>query len=197
MALALKSAHIIGVERLGLAIDEMQNLQEWLPNRKDTHPFRFEPDDLIEVIGAVHDYADGTSATAFNSARDFEKLKLKEEKNKINGLSDDYYNQIIVNNSFPHFGRIDHFLKNPRNTAITALYHDSADELKQKILAARAQFDTFDDVFAFLIEEIQKKRVALKGKRRMISVVLHYMYANCDIGSKKLPIAPIADDAHA
>ncbi|WP_461329790.1 ABC-three component system protein [Bradyrhizobium diazoefficiens] len=54
-----------------------------------------------------------------------------------------------------------------------------------------------DSVFAFLIEEIQKKRVALKGKRRMISVMLHYMYANCDIGSKKLPTTPMTDNAHA
>jgi hypothetical protein len=109
----------------------------------------------------------------------------------------EYYNQIIVSNSFPHFGRIDHFLKNPRNTHIAALYHDSADELKQKILAARSHFETFDNVFAFLIEEIQKKRAALKGKRRMISVMLHYMYANCDIGSKKLPTTPMIDNAHA
>lgn len=197
MALGVKSAHIIGIERLNTALDDMQQLREWLPNRKDTIPFRFEPDDLIEVIGAVHDYADGSVMSAFNSARDFEKLKLREEKNKINGLSDDYYNQVIVNNSFPHFSRIDHFLSNPRNTEIAALYHDSADELKQKILAARPQFETFDSVFAFLIEEIQKKRVALKGKRRMISVMLHYMYANCDIGSKKLPTTPMTDNAHA
>lgn len=196
MTLGLKSAHIIGVERLNTALEEMQHIRDWLPNRKDSIPFRFEPDDLIEVIGAVHDYADASAASAFNSARDFEKLKLREEKNKINGLSDDYYNQIIVNNSFPHFARIDHFLKNPRNTQIAALYHDSADELKQKILAAGADFATFDNVFAFLIEEIQKKRAALKGKRRMISVMLHYMYANCDIGSKKLPTTTLADNAH-
>jgi len=197
MALGVKSAHIIGIERLNTALDDMQQLREWLPNRKDTIPFRFEPDDLVEVIGAVHDYADDSVMSAFNSARDFEKLKLREEKNKINGLSDDYYNQIMVNYSFPHFARIDHFLRNPRNTEIAALYHDSADELKQKILAAGPHFETFDNVFAFLIEEIQKKRVALKGKRRMISVMLHYMYANCDIGSKKLPTTPITDNAHA
>lgn len=103
----------------------------------------------------------------------------------------------MVSNSFPHFGRIDDFLKNPRNAKFAALYHDSADELKQKILAARAKFATFDSVFAFLVEEIQKKRAALKGKRRMISVMLHYMYANCDIGSKKLTTTMLTEDAHA
>jgi hypothetical protein len=48
-----------------------------------------------------------------------------------------------------------------------------------------------------LVEEIQKKRAALKGKRRMISVMLHYMYANCDIGSKKIPTTALTDNAHA
>jgi hypothetical protein len=32
----------------------------------------------------------------------------------------------------------------------------------------------------------------------MISVILHYMYVNCDIGSKKLPsqTTPTTEDAH-
>lgn len=197
MALGLKSAHIIGIERLHLALDSMSTLRELLPNRKDPVPFRFDPADLIEVIGAVNDYADGSAVSAFNSAQDFEKLKLRNEKNKINGLTDEYYTQVMVSNSLPHFSRIDHFLKNPRNTTIAALYHDSADELKQKILLKRREFETFDDVFAFLYEEIQQKRAALKGKRRMISVLLHYMYANCDIGSKKIEkLNGTVEDAH-
>ncbi|BAC52478.1 bll7213 [Bradyrhizobium diazoefficiens USDA 110] len=36
MALGVKSAHIIGIERLNTALDDMQQLREWLPNRKDS-----------------------------------------------------------------------------------------------------------------------------------------------------------------
>src|SRR5277367_228528 len=78
------------------------------------------------------------------------------------------YNQIIVAGSLPHFAAIDAFLKNPRNRLFTALYHDAADELKAKILATRGVFATFDEVFAFIYEQIQAKRSSLKGKRRMI-----------------------------
>ena len=88
---------------------------------------------------------------------------------------------------------IDAFLKNPRNRTLAALYHDSADELKAKILIKRAEFITFDDVFAFIYEEVQKRRDALKGKRRMLSILVHYMYCNCDIGSKQLP--PLVETA--
>lgn len=195
MALGLKSAHIIGIEKLHLTLDQMPDVRQALPNRADVVPFRFNPDDLVEVIGAVHEYTEGGVA-GFNSARDFEKLKLREEKNKINGLTDGYYTQVIASNSMPHFAKIDSFLKNPRNTDLVALYHDSADELKQKILIYRDKFDAFDSVFAFLYEEIQKCRPALKYKRRMISILLHYMYANCDIGSKKVDEVG-AQDAHA
>jgi hypothetical protein len=87
--------------------------------------------------------------------------------------------------------------ENPRNANLKALYHDAADELKQKILVNRERFPAFDNVFAFLYEEIQKERSALKGKRRMISVLLHYMYCNCDIGSKHGSIELEAADADA
>ena len=194
LGLGPKTAHIVGVERCHLAIDEYPEIRDGLPNRYDTVPFRFNPEDLKEVIGALHDYVDNDAAKAFNSASDFEKIRLRDEKNKINGLSESYYREIIVANSMPHFDKVEGFLKNPRNAGLAALYHDAADELKQKILTHRDQFYTFDDVFGFLYEEVQKERFALKGKRRMISVLLHYMYCNCDIGSKHhVPKVVVAD----
>lgn len=197
MALDLKSAYIAGVERCHLALDEYAAIGDSLPNRRDVLPFRFNPDDLKEVISALHDYVDDGAKRAFDSARDFEKVRLKNGKNRINGLSEDYYQEIIIADSMPHFEKVDRFLKNPRNAPLAALYHDAADELKQKILVNRAHFESFDKVFAFLYEEIQKERAALHGKRRMISILLHYMYFNCDIGSKHQSSreAPVNADA--
>ena len=39
-----------------------------------------------------------------------------------------------------------------------------------------------------MYECVQEKREALRGKRRLITILLHYMYCNCDIGSKEDPI---------
>jgi hypothetical protein len=49
------TAYIIGTERCHLAIDQYADIREALPNRYDSVPFRFNPDDLKEVIGALHD----------------------------------------------------------------------------------------------------------------------------------------------
>ena len=135
--LGVNTAHFIGVERLHLALEEYSDIRDTLPNLYDQVPFRFNHDDLTEVIGAVHDYVHSTPGSSFDSAHDFDAVHIKNVKNKINGLSEDYYNQIIVAGSLPHFAAIDAFLKNPRNRLFTALYHDAADELKAKILATR------------------------------------------------------------
>jgi hypothetical protein len=112
-------------------------------------------------------------------------------------LTDAYYQEMIVNGSMQHFSRIELFLKNPRNKEFATLYHDAADELKQKILVHRAKFGVFDNVFAFLSEHIQRPRAALRGKRRLMNILLHYMYCNCDIGSKNATEAQGGTDAHA
>ncbi|SHH59096.1 ABC-three component system protein [Bradyrhizobium erythrophlei] len=197
VALGLKSGHIIGNERLHLALDEYRDIRRDLPNANDSAPFRFEPDDLVEVIGALHTFVGSGGSSGFNSARDFTAIKIKAEKNKINGIGHEYYEQIIVNDSMPHFSRIEEFLKNPRNEEFAALYHDAADELKQKILVNRDKFGAFDEIFAFLNQEIQKQRAALRGRRRLVNVLLHYMYFNCDIGSKKSVSLKFGVDANA
>ena len=181
-ALGLGSAHIIGVERLHLALDDFNDISDRLPNRYDTLPFRFDPDDLVEVIGALHNFTQDDQISSFKSAFDFEKIKI-QEKNTINGVSQEYYEQMIAD-SMLHFERVRQFLENPRNKELAALYHDSADDLKQKILTKRSQFGAFDEIFTFMNEHIQQKKEALKGRRRLITILLHYMYCNCDIGSK-------------
>lgn len=187
MKLRLKGAHIVGTERLHAALEDYADLSNTLPNYNDSAPFRFNPDELVEVIHALHDYTSKAPQSDFNSAREFDAIKI-QQKNKLNDLSETYFHQMIVNNSMPHFPSIEEFLKNRRNRELADLYHDAADELKQKILTNRGKFGSFDELFTFLSSGIQQPRSALRGKRRLVSILLHYMYCNCDIGSKELSI---------
>lgn len=179
------AAYIIGVERIHLALDDNPAMAAELPNRLDSTAFRFNSDDLIEVIGALHDYAGSDDLDGLpKGATDFARVSVRTQKNRINGLSQEFWDQIIVPNSMPHFANITTFLKNPRNRELSNLYADAADEIRQKVFAYRADFESFDKIFPFLYDQIQQKRDALHGKRRMISILLHYMYYMCDIGQK-------------
>jgi hypothetical protein len=181
----LKSAHILGVEFIHSLMESHTDLQKFLPNARDAAPFVFDTDEFVEVIQAFREYTMDEDETAYSSAFDFESLKLKD-KNRINGLTEDYFKQVIVARSMPYFDKIKDFLSNPRNREFSNIYADSAAEMKEGILLHRTRFPNFDHVFNFLYGQIQKQRPALRQKRRLVSILLHYMYCHCDIGSKDL-----------
>jgi hypothetical protein len=94
-----------------------------------------------------------------------------------------------------HFARIDHFLKNSRNKEYADLYYDAASEIKEKIILARDSFSTFDEIFVYLYRQVQKRRDPFRRRRRLISIMLHHMYFNCNIGSKDIASEAINADA--
>lgn len=181
----LKSAHILGVEYTHSLLESHTDLQRFLPNARDTTPFVFDPEEFIEVIQAFREYTKEDDESTYSSAFDFESLKLKD-KNRINGLTEEYYKQVIVARSMPYFDTIKNFLSNPRNREFADIYADAAAEMKESILLNRAKFPNFDHVFNFVYGHIQKQRPPLRQKRRLVSILLHYMYCHCDIGSKDL-----------
>lgn len=183
IGLGLTSAFIVGTERLKNALDGMRDIRESLPNRADTLPFRFEEGDVAEVVMGFHEFVSDDAQSVFNSATDFAKIPVAQ-KNVLNGLSKAYYEDVIRADSMPHFQRLEAFLRNPRNRSYADLYYDAADELKQKIVVERENFETFDHVLLFLIQRVQNANPALRGRRRLVSVLMHYMYMNCDIGKK-------------
>jgi hypothetical protein len=142
-------------------------------------PFRVSPDEMVEVVTEFHK-ALTDSGSSFNSALNFNFVR-KDRKNKINRLSKPYY-AYIQQDSLPHFRRIKTFLEDPRNVRLKALYHDSADELRQKIVTFRGEFGSFDEVLTRVRDLIATRESKLAGKKRLVNLFLHYMYCNCDIG---------------
>lgn len=179
-ALGLKTAHIVGNEMLRQRLDLQPSLLDSIGFSLIDPPFRFQPSDLVDVVKMFRASVPSVKSD-FDSAHNFNFVE-HVRKNKVNGLSKTYYESYIVRDSMPHFTEIKDFLENPRNRNLADLYHDAANELKQAIITNRKKFGAFDEVLTFIYEQIIAAQPALRGKKRYVTLFLHYMYCDCDIG---------------
>jgi hypothetical protein len=180
----LKDCAIVGLEAVNQFLRENSEVARTLPTREFLRPFDFDPDDMVEVIMAVHEaiQMDGSS---FSSANDFDSVNKKKVKNRVNRMSDAFYKDVIVNGYMPLFGKLKSFLQNERNRQYRDIYHDIADELRQKIIQFRDRFENFEEIITFLFDEVKTARPELQGKRRYVTFLLCYMYDDCDIGERE------------
>lgn len=145
-------------------------------------PIQFIPEDLRDVILALHSHRQSLPS-AFDSEHDFRDYPGLPAKNEINGLTP-VYDAYIKENSMPHFRDIENFLKNPRNEALKEQYHTVADELKGQLVVHRDRFVTFDEALETLYNLIHERCPEIQSVRRIVKIVIHYMYVNCEIGQK-------------
>lgn len=108
----------------------------------------------------------------------------KKEKNEKNRLGNDYYQNIILSRSLMEFSKIRHFLEDPRNEELKNYYFDVATELDQIITLKREQFDAFEEVFVHAYKFVCDSNSILKGSKRHVLTLLHFMYFECLIGKK-------------
>lgn len=179
-----KGSHIVGLEQINLFLKENPKIARALPTHGNSKPFEFTPDDMVDVISGVYDAIQIENAS-LSGAKDFGYLDKKKEKNKINNMSNSYYQAVIVNEYMPLFSRLKDFLQDERNKEYRDIYHDIADELRQKIIIFRDRFDCFEEIILYLVEAVKDARPDLKGKRRYVTFLLCYMYFDCDIGERE------------
>jgi hypothetical protein len=183
--LPLTDAMLFGFEYITDFLRKNPDIARNLPTREELKPFDFAPDDMVEVITAVYD-AIHLDKSRFSSAFDFSAVNKKKQKNRVNRMSDAYYNGVIVNEYMPLFDKMKRFLENDRNREYREIYHDIADELRQKIFVYRKEFESFEEIILYLIEEVKSARPDLRGKKRYVTFLLCYMYDDCDIGEREV-----------
>lgn len=182
--LGITDVAIIGLEALNQYLQENPVVARNLPSNVYYKPFDFSPDEMVEVITEVHS-AINTEESEFKSEIDFTVVNKKRVKNKINKMSDSYYQTVVVNGYMALFPRLKSFLENERNRDYRDTYHDIANELRQKIILFRDEFDAFEEILVYLYDEINLRSPDLKGKRRYVTFLLCYMYFDCDIGERE------------
>lgn len=170
-------------------IDEINGWLGSLPGIVRKHkldflsPIRVEPQELREVIIALHEHKTAAISRA-ESKWNFASYPGIAEKNRVNRMEDRYFRSSIRRNSEPHFAAIRTFLQNPRNELLSDRYHESADEIQAKIMTHRQKFGGFDEVLESFCDSLVESEPKLlePGRKRLVRILLHYMYCNCDVG---------------
>jgi len=146
-------------------------------------PLDFSPEDYRDIIDGLYAHREAVEA-GFDSAHEFDAPGF-HAKNTLNELSVDY-SAHIREDSMPYFDDIARFLKNPRNAELTDKYHVVANELKEQLIVHASQFQSFEHALSAIPRLIQDRASELQAfaKRRLLKIMIHYMYVNCEIGKK-------------
>jgi hypothetical protein len=181
--LGCKTAHLLGSEQLRNWLTLHPHVWSNLGFDRFEAILRIQTSDITAVVTAFHE-AMGDGSVALSGAEDFSYIP-KPEKNRINRMSQEYFDE-IRRRSLPYFKAIEDFLRDPRNVDFRDMYEDTADEIRRKLIGTH--FESFDDALTSIIDLVTINNPALQNRRRFATVFLHYMYYTCDIGQHADPI---------
>lgn len=181
-ATGVENVWLLGLEDIERELLMRPNIVKALGLDKLRSPIQFVPEDMRDVILALHSHRKSVPS-AFDSEHDFRDYPGLPAKNEINGLTS-AYDAYIKEGSMPYFRDIGDFLKNPRNENLKEQYHTVADELKGQLITHREDFATFDDALETLYNLIHERCPEIQSVRRLVKIVIHYMYVHCEIGKK-------------
>jgi len=140
----------------------------------------FDPVAMREAILSI----DHSLENINDTQSDFDIIDV-EKKNKLNGLTQEYYDEFISINYEPYFLELDVFLKQRENEDLQKKVHNIVASLNRKIFIKRKNFDTFEDLLTSIEEALLESEFkSLQGKEYTISFFLYYLYACCLIGKK-------------
>jgi len=167
-----------------------ERIQKWLRDNpiiiKKLHlnrlllPLEFYEEDIVEII-EIFASVDFSKSDLEEKIKEIRKIPI-EEKNRLNKLSQDYFD-FVYKKSYNDFAKIENFFKDPKNKIYKKQYDNTVDELQEKIIIKREEFNEFDAIFSFLYDFIFSRNIKkLKTDRNLIRLFLHYMYCMCHIG---------------
>lgn len=138
-------------------------------------------DYLKEIITGMHEVLN--SDDYLEAKSDFQLIDMKD-KNRINGMSEEFYED-LKSNYHVYFDRIKSFLSKPLNIDLNDAYFDLANEINMLLSKYRGSVKDFDDFIYQLCKHLSNNTSADLGrKKRYVWFLISYMYFNCDIGRK-------------
>lgn len=187
-----KSTNILDIEDLlkeikTLSVDKQEKILAIL----ERHVYKLKgqfieditPHDIAKVLDEFSSQNTDLIKTISLSIQNIHRTAF-HEKNKINNLSEGYI-KLIQQESLPFFEQFEKFLEKFENRNFKKIYYNITTDLQKVIFVKRSDFEKFDQIFE-TIETICKEQVPqLLADRRMLQILLHFMYFQCDIGENK------------
>jgi hypothetical protein len=175
-----QDVHFVGLERLGELLREHPETIRLAGIDPVDAPLLPTSQDLAEVILAIADELADTKADYPPTER-----VSYDEKNALNAMSADFADEL--NRRYLGYTRtIEDFLAAPENVDVLRRYEAAVEDFQLKIIAKRAGYQSFDDVFNYLVGTLVKRDAVLAGRGRaqLVRTMLFYMYWHCDIGKE-------------
>jgi hypothetical protein len=169
--------------RQNINIDcSIHNYTKSFKNLTKTHngAIIFDSNILRDVILEISDISDCLE----QKPKDFIAISI-EEKNKLNGMSQEFYDDFIARDYEPYFVELDIFLKLRESEHLQDCVGKIVKSLNKKIHIGRSKFESFESLLLQIEEALlDDKYSSLNGKEESISLFLFYLYAECYIGKK-------------
>jgi len=183
----VENSVIIGKETINNNLNQHKEIVRLY--RLDLHhiPFDFSDEEIKNIILAfkqqLPSIENDIKAEVDRIKHDFAFID-KKEKNKKNRLGEEYFQNEIAAKSLMDFEKIERFLALPQNEELKDYYFDVVSELSNLITIKRDNFDAFEEIFLFIYKMVCDGSNELKGTKRHVMTLLHYMYFECLIGIK-------------
>ncbi|MCF6303224.1 MAG: V-type ATPase subunit [Devosiaceae bacterium] len=185
-------SEMTGMPIENIALAGTQQLDDWLelfPDAKASlsinplqSPLIVSPDDLADTIEG---FREAVQVVTVDEDRSTPTPRTSlEDKNLLNNMTPDF-ETALRKSYFELMFDIRKFLSDPINESFKASYQEAVDEFNLKIIAKRTDYETFDDVFNYLLDLLIGRSGILRSNKRLTRAMLYYMYWNCDIGRGK------------
>lgn len=183
----IENVEIIGKETINTYLNQNRDIVKQYELDKHHIPFDFSDEEIKDIIlqfkNQLTEITEAIKIKVDKIKYDFSFIGTEDKRNK-NNLGKEYLENEILGKSLMDFDKIQLFLDDARNTEFKDFYFDIANELSNLITLKRDDFIAFEEIFIFIYQKTVDGSVILKGGKRHVMTLLHYMYMECLIGLK-------------
>lgn len=176
--LARENIRLAGVEFLDRALRRYPELIRLAEIDPIDGPLLVSSYEIAEVILAIS--TELSAPIPVDDAPVVDRVSF-DRKNETNAMSAEFA-ALLEDKYLSYTAKIEKFLADPANHEALRLYQSAVDDFQRKIVAKKRDYQSFDDVFNYLIDFLVKRDGVLSRNRPLLGAMIFYMYWHCDIG---------------